>query len=71
MVQAAQNGTRSHRLRRELPPGADIFDAHTHLGITYKDIPEHDVYYLTYVMDSTPLRAISCIGRESSERRPA
>src|SRR5262249_8825972 len=35
-----------------------LVDAHTHLGITYKDIPEHDYYYLTYVMDSTPLRAI-------------
>jgi len=35
-----------------------LVDAHTHLGITYKDIPENDYYYLTYVMDSTPLRAI-------------
>jgi imidazolonepropionase-like amidohydrolase len=35
-----------------------LVDTHTHLGITYKDIPEHDYYYLTYVMDSTPLRAI-------------
>jgi imidazolonepropionase-like amidohydrolase len=35
-----------------------LVDAHTHLGITYKDIPEHNYYYLTYVMDSTPLRAI-------------
>ena len=35
-----------------------LVDAHTHLGLTYKDIPENDVYYLTYVMDSTPLRAI-------------
>jgi imidazolonepropionase-like amidohydrolase len=35
-----------------------LVDAHTHLGLTYKDIPEHDYYYLTYVMDSTPLRAI-------------
>lgn len=35
-----------------------LVDSHTHLGITYKDIPEHDYYYLTYVMDSTPLRAI-------------
>ena len=35
-----------------------LVDAHTHLGITYKDIPEHDYYYLTYVMESTPLRAI-------------
>ena len=35
-----------------------LVDTHTHLGLTYKDIPEHDYYYLTYVMDSTPLRAI-------------
>jgi imidazolonepropionase-like amidohydrolase len=35
-----------------------LVDAHTHLGITYKDIPENNVYYLTYVMDPTPLRAI-------------
>ena len=35
-----------------------LVDAHTHLGLTYKDVPEHDVYYLTYVMDSTALRAI-------------
>jgi len=54
----------------QVPPGASVVDlsdltllpglvdTHTHLGITYKDIPEHDYYYLTYVMDSTPLRAI-------------
>ncbi len=53
-----------------VPPGAalvdlsdltvlpGLVDSHTHLGITYKDVPEHDYYYLTYVMDSTPLRAI-------------
>jgi imidazolonepropionase-like amidohydrolase len=35
-----------------------LVDTHTHLGLTYKDVPEHDYYYLTYVMDSTPLRAI-------------
>jgi len=35
-----------------------LVDAHTHLGLTYKDVPENNYYYLTYVMDSTPLRAI-------------
>ncbi len=35
-----------------------LVDSHTHLGLTYKDIPENNYYYLTYVMDSTALRAI-------------
>lgn len=35
-----------------------LVDSHTHMGLTYKDIPENNYYYLTYVMDSTPLRAI-------------
>jgi imidazolonepropionase-like amidohydrolase len=33
-------------------------DAHNHLALTYKEDPENNIYYLTYVMDSTPLRAI-------------
>jgi imidazolonepropionase-like amidohydrolase len=53
-----------------IPPGAVVIDlskltvlpglvdAHTHMAITYKDQPENNYYYLTYVMDSTPLRAI-------------
>jgi imidazolonepropionase-like amidohydrolase len=28
------------------------------MAITYKEVPENNYYYLTYVMDSTPLRAI-------------
>jgi imidazolonepropionase-like amidohydrolase len=35
-----------------------LVDAHNHLALTYKAEPEHNVYYLTYVLDSTPLRAI-------------
>ncbi len=39
-----------------LMPG--LVDAHTHMAITYKEQPENNYYYLTYIMDSTPLRAI-------------
>jgi imidazolonepropionase-like amidohydrolase len=35
-----------------------LVDAHNHLALTYKEIPEHNSYYLTYVLDGTPLRAI-------------
>ncbi|HET9385881.1 MAG TPA: amidohydrolase family protein [Gemmatimonadales bacterium] len=35
-----------------------LVDAHNHLALTYKEEPESNVYYLTYVMDGTPLRAI-------------
>lgn len=35
-----------------------LVDAHTHMAFTYKEVPENNYYYLTYVMDSTPLRAI-------------
>ncbi len=35
-----------------------LVDAHTHQAITYKEVPESNIYYLTFVMDSTPLRAI-------------
>jgi len=38
-----------------------LVDSHTHLGLTYKDIPENNTYYLTYVMDSTPLRAMQAV----------
>ncbi|HSL19993.1 MAG TPA: amidohydrolase family protein [Vicinamibacterales bacterium] len=53
-----------------IPPGAEVIDlsrltvlpglvdAHAHLAITYKEFPENNIYYLTYVLDSTPLRAI-------------
>lgn len=35
-----------------------LVDAHNHLALTYKLVPENNVYYMTYVMESTPLRAI-------------
>jgi imidazolonepropionase-like amidohydrolase len=35
-----------------------LVDAHTHMALTYKERPENDYYYLTYVTDSSPLRAI-------------
>jgi imidazolonepropionase-like amidohydrolase len=53
-----------------IPPGAQVIDlssmtvmgglveAHNHLALTYKPVPENNVYYFTYVQESTPLRAI-------------
>lgn len=35
-----------------------LVDAHNHLALTYKEEPESNVYYFTYVMDPTALRAI-------------
>ena len=35
-----------------------LVDAHNHLALTYKEEPERNIYYLTYVLDPTPLRAI-------------
>ncbi len=35
-----------------------LVDAHTHMAITYKEQPENNYYYLTYIMESTPFRAI-------------
>src|SRR5438309_506005 len=35
-----------------------LVDAHNHLALTYKTEPENNVYYYTYVQDSTALRAI-------------
>jgi len=53
-----------------IPRGAEVIDlseltvlpgpvdSHNHLALTYKKVPENDYYYLTYVMESSPLRAI-------------
>jgi len=38
-----------------------LVDAHNHLALTYKTDPENNYYYLTYVMDSTALRAIQAV----------
>ena len=38
-----------------------LVDTHNHLALTYKKVPENDVYYFTYVLDSTPLRAIQAV----------
>jgi imidazolonepropionase-like amidohydrolase len=35
-----------------------LVDTHNHLALTYKQFPENNIYYVTYVMESTPLRAI-------------
>lgn len=35
-----------------------LVDSHTHMALTYKEQPENNYYYLTFVTDSTALRAI-------------
>src|ERR1044071_6262926 len=42
--------------RLTVMPG--LVDAHNHLALTYKPEPENNVYYYTYVQESTALRAI-------------
>ena len=56
-----------------VPAGADVIDlsraivlpglvdTHNHLALPYKQDPESNVYYLTYVLDSTALRAIHAV----------
>ena len=38
-----------------------LVDAHNHLALTYKEEPERNIYYLTYILDPTPLRAIQAV----------
>ncbi len=38
-----------------------LVDAHNHLALTYKEVPERNSYYLTYVLEDTPLRAIQAV----------
>ena len=38
-----------------------LVDAHNHLALTYKPVPENNVYYYTYVQESTALRAIQAV----------
>ena len=54
----------------EIPKGAKLIDlpnltvmpglvdAHNHLALTYKVVPERNIYYYTYISESTALRAI-------------
>jgi imidazolonepropionase-like amidohydrolase len=42
--------------RMTVAPG--LVDSHNHHALTYKPEPENNVYYYTYVQDSTALRAI-------------
>jgi imidazolonepropionase-like amidohydrolase len=42
--------------RLTVVPG--FVDTHTHEAMTYKEIPENNVYYYTYIADPTPLRSI-------------
>jgi imidazolonepropionase-like amidohydrolase len=68
-------GTRIRQIGANLaiPPGATVIDlswfsvlpglvdAHNHLALTYKTDPENNIYYLTYVLDSTAIRAIQAV----------
>ena len=38
-----------------------LVDAHNHLALTYKMLPENNSYYLTTILDSTAIRAIQAV----------
>ncbi|WP_411279454.1 amidohydrolase family protein, partial [Gemmatimonas sp.] len=38
-----------------------LVDAHNHLALTYKEVPERNSYYVTTILDDTPLRAIQAV----------
>lgn len=38
-----------------------LVDAHNHLALTYKEVPERNSYYITTILDDTPLRAIQAV----------
>jgi imidazolonepropionase-like amidohydrolase len=38
-----------------------LVDAHNHLALTYKEEPERNSYYVTSILDPTPLRAIQAV----------
>lgn len=66
-----------------IPAGAQVIDlsqmtvmpglveAHNHLALTYKPVPENNVYYYTYVQESTALRAIQAASNAFRCSRPA
>jgi imidazolonepropionase-like amidohydrolase len=38
-----------------------LVDAHNHLALTYKEMPERNNYYVTTILDDTPLRAVQAV----------
>src|SRR5919204_3432144 len=55
-VQVPANAQVIDLSRMTVLPG--LVEAHNHLALTYKPEPESNIYYYTYVQESTALRAI-------------